>query len=347
MNKKLLEELSNADAIAGNEQEVRDIVLRESEGLCDEVLFDGLGSTILHRRGRDGSSLKIMFCAHMDEVGFAVRSISDIGFLYLMPVGGVRENSQDMQMVRVTTADGTKVRGILNTIRDSSNHVAERYVDIGTETRDETLARGIQIGDMVTFDSTCRFLSDAVAAGKAMDDRTGIFAMLEAMRRLERTECDLYFAATSSEEVGTRGGRTASELIQPDIVFAIDVANAPELTRDFTNCRKIGHGLMIEHYDKTLAPNRSLVMHVRSLCAGNSIPWQDDMMKGGGTDAGSAALAGSGRLAMVLGIPLRYCHGPGSLAHLSDLEAMTDLIIAIAENTGIREYSQWTNYRGK
>ena len=70
-------------------------------------------------------------------------------------------------------------------------------------------------------------------------------------------------AATSSEEVGVRGGKTATYQIDPDIVFAIDVANNPELVKNYTNHRQIGKGCMIVHYDKTMAPNAKLLQFVK------------------------------------------------------------------------------------
>ena len=47
-----------------------------------------------------------MLCAHIDEVGFIVRSISDMGQVMLMSVGGVKPLAQFMQKVRITTEDG-------------------------------------------------------------------------------------------------------------------------------------------------------------------------------------------------------------------------------------------------
>lgn len=78
----LLKRLSNADAVAAKENEVRNILKEECSSYCDEVSYDHLGSVIFHKKGTDSDPLKIMFSAHMDEVGFLVRHISDIGFVY-------------------------------------------------------------------------------------------------------------------------------------------------------------------------------------------------------------------------------------------------------------------------
>lgn len=79
MDLSLLKALSEADAIASSEQEVRQILLEEADRLQKEVRFDGLGSVLI--RLNESTGPKVMICAHMDEVGFMVRSISAKGLL--------------------------------------------------------------------------------------------------------------------------------------------------------------------------------------------------------------------------------------------------------------------------
>ena len=140
MNSQLLKKLSDADSIASCEDEVREILYQELKEVCDDISCDALGSLIFHKRGTDENALKIMICAHMDEVGFIVRHISDIGFLYVMAVGGVLDKSKEMQIVRVTTEDGQKIEGLLNVTKDDEGHIKEMYIDIGCDTREEVEA---------------------------------------------------------------------------------------------------------------------------------------------------------------------------------------------------------------
>ena len=88
MDLSLLKALSEADAIASSEQEVRQILLEEADRLQKEVRFDGLGSVLI--RLNESTGPKVMICAHMDEVGFMVRSISREGAIDVLPVGSVR-----------------------------------------------------------------------------------------------------------------------------------------------------------------------------------------------------------------------------------------------------------------
>lgn len=328
----VLKRLSDADAIASCEDQVRDILYETMKDACDEILYDSLGSIIFHKKGKSIQPIKMMFCAHMDEVGFIVRHISDIGFVYVLAVGGVLDKSKEMQLVRITTDEGNRIEGLLNVTKDQDGHVKDMYIDVGCENAQEVKDLGIDVGNMVCFASSMRELSSQnVYMGKAMDDRSGCYVLTQALSRLQNDDNDLYFVGTSSEEVGMRGAKTVTQLIQPDIVFVLDVANHPELERNFKNHRQIGQGPMIVHYDKTLAPNRQLVSYVKSLAQKHSIPYQSDMLSGGGTDGGNAHLEAGGRLTLVLGIPLRYCHGSYSMVHGDDLEHLIQLVCALAQ----------------
>ena len=347
MNSLLLKRLCEADSIASHEDEVRKILYSELAKLSDEIFCDDLGSLIFYKKGRSKNPLKLMFCAHMDEVGFMVRHISDIGFIYLIAVGGVLDKSKEMQMVRITTDSGQKIEGLLNVTKDSQGNVQEMYVDIGVETAQEVYDCRIEIGNMVCFASGTKQLQPHVYAGKAMDDRSGCYVLIEAMKKMAADiENDVYFVGTSSEEVGIRGGKTATYLIDPDIVFAIDVANHPELSRNYTNHRYIGKGPMIVHYDKTMSPNRKLLACVKRLAKENNIPYQCDMFSGGGTDAGNAHLEKGGRLSLVLGIPLRYCHSCYSFVHQNDLDNLIELIGLLVEKITREDYVEFINYMG-
>lgn len=347
MKEELLVRLSNADAVASKEGEVRAILKEELSAYSDEIMYDTLGSISFHKKGTAEKPLKIMFCAHMDEVGFLVRHISDIGFVYLIALGGVQQKSMEMQKVRITTASGSKVSGILNITTDENHHVRELYVDLGCDNREEVAALGVEIGNMVCFDSNAHpFNQDHVYAGKAMDDRSGCYVLAQAMKRLHELslENEIILCATSSEEVGVRGGKTAVYKEEPDLVFALDVANHPELSRNYTNHRRLGKGCMLVHYDKTLAPNEKLLAFVKEIAQTHDIPYQCDMFSGGGTDAGNAGISRSGTLAMVIGIPLRYCHGSWSLVDTRDLDHTIELVVQLAKALTKERMEAFTAY---
>lgn len=335
MDFNLLEKLSNADSVASNENEVRNILKDTLSEYSDTFQYDGIGSLIVTKKSKKKDAPTIMFAAHMDEVGFMIRYISDIGMAYLMPLGNVEDRAKSMQMVRVTTVNGEKIRGLLNVEYDTNKNISQMYVDFGFDNKSDVIDAGIDVGNIVSFDSEYKELTNKdIVAGKAMDDRSGCWSLVMAMRGLINTDLDVNVVAafTSSEEVGTRGGKLVSKLVNPDVFFAIDVAKNPELDRGFMNTRKIGHGPMLEYFDKTMIPNPKVVRFVRTLADNHDLSYQKDMFKGGGTDAGTAHLENEGVTSMVIGLPLRYCHDPYSFASKSDLVTMSSLIQVISKN---------------
>ena len=341
-----LKRLSNADAIAGREKEVRTLLRNEMKDYSDEIRYDHLGSICFKSSGTEENPVKIMFSAHMDEVGFFVRHISDNGFIYLIAVGGVLDKSKEMQKVRVTTESGKKIPGILN-VTKVDGKVKDMYVDVGCETGQEILDLGVQIGDMVTFASeSYEMAQPKVICGKAMDDRTGCYVISNAIKKIHeiKHKSKVWMVASSSEEVGTRGGKTTTELIDADIVVAVDVANNPELVKNFTNHRLLSKGCMILHYDKTMVPNEKFLRYVKKLAKEHNVLFQEDMFSGGGTDCANAHLVNTGKIALVIGIPLRYCHAAWSLVHEDDLNNAISLVTEIATSIGKKEYESFIDF---
>jgi putative aminopeptidase FrvX len=343
----LFKALSNADAIAGQEGEVRAILINHLEGYADEVQFDGLGSTIFKRQGT--TELKIAILAHLDEVGFMVRSISQEGLIELMVVGGVKPLAQHWQMVRITTHQNKKINGVLSGIYEDGK-TTKLYADVGATTAEEVRAMGIETGDRVTY--TTNFeegkSAEQVVSGKAFDDRIGCFVMAEVLKGLKGqiVEPTLYFVATSSEEVGIRGAKTACHLINPDVVFVLDAACfSDEHSRNHTNQRQIGKGPILIHYDRTLAPNPKLLGYVKDQAKNLNIPLQNDMFNNGGTDGGEAHKINEGKPTVVTCLPLRYGHCALSLAHTRDIEQMITLYIAMLKSFTQETYNHLIDFR--
>ena len=348
MSVEFLEKLSNADAIASNEQEVRDVMLDELRPYADEVDFDGLGSVIFKKTG-NAQGPKIMLCAHMDEVGFMVRSVTDMGQVILITVGGVKPLAQFMQRVRITTSEGKKIHGIIQGTYEDGK-ATNVYVDLGVTTAQEVYDMGIDVGDMVTYTTEFETFEDEnIYCGKAFDDRLGCYIIGEVMKRLK--DCDhpnvVYMVGTSSEEVGIRGAKTAAYKVNPDVVFPIDVACFNnEFVRNHTNKRQIGKGMMITNFDRTLAPNRTMIQIIKDTAKKLNIPVQLDMFNSGGTDGGETHKINEGKPTAVSCIPVRYGHCAFSLVHKRDVENAIDIFVEIIKNFDMETYKSTTNFLG-
>lgn len=346
MNLNYLEKLSNADSIASNESEVRNVMKSELEPYCDEITYDNLGSIIFKKKGNNNGP-KIMICAHIDEVGFMVRSITSQGQIMIMEVGGVKELAKFMQKVRITISNGKKIHGILNaTYEDGKSK--ELYVDIGAKTCQEVKELGIEIGDMITYTTTFEQLDiEDNICGKAFDDRLGCFVIGEVLKALKDANHNntLYFVGTSSEEVGIRGAKTATHKINPDIILPIDVACfSDEFVRDSSNNRQISKGMMLTHFDRTLVPNKKLISFIKKVTIDIDKSIQLDMFKTGGTDGGEAHKVYDGKPVAVSCIPVRYGHCAYSIASKKDIQDTIDIFVEIIKKLDDKTYNEFVNF---
>ncbi|TDN50729.1 aminopeptidase [Scandinavium goeteborgense] len=345
MDFALLKALSEADAIAASEQEVRQILLREADALGKEVQFDGLGSVLI--RLNESRGPKVMVCAHMDEVGFMVRSISSTGAIDVIPIGNVRMTARELQPVRITTRSGCKINGLLDGERHG-NDVAKLRVDIGACNADEVAEAGVEPGDRVTFATAFSELPHNRVMGKAFDDRLGCYLLVTLLRELHSTplNAEVWLVASSSEEVGLRGGQTATRTLQPELALVLDTACwAKNFDYGCDNHRQIGEGPMLVMYDKTLIAPPKLTAWVEDAAAQNAISLQRDMFSNGGTDGGAVHLCGNGIPTVVLGPPTRHGHCAASIADAGDIDLTHQLLVALLHDIDAKTVSRLMDFR--
>lgn len=336
---KLLKKLCETAGIAGHEDALRELVRAELDPLCEEIRQDRLGNLIAFRPGRadwKGDRPSIMVAAHMDEIGFMVSHVDhDSGFLRLNPVGGFDAKTLVAQRVTVHAESGP-LRGVMGTKPIHLMTDAEKkrppdlkrfFVDLGLPGRE--VAELVEVGDMVTLERDFVPLGHAVT-GKALDDRAGIYVMIEAVRELgdEELVADIYPVATVQEEVGLRGAQTSSFGIEPDMAVALDVtvaADVPE-AKSFERVTRLGKGVAIKLMDSASISDRAMVRHCRELARAKEIPHQLEILPRGGTDAGAIQRSRGGVRAITLSIPTRYLHSTVETAHTEDLKAAIDLL---------------------
>ncbi|MGV6453004.1 aminopeptidase [Escherichia coli] len=318
MDLSLLKALSEADAIASSEQEVRQILLEEADRLQKEVRFDGLGSVLI--RLNESTGPKVMICAHMDEVGF---------------------------MVRITTREECKIPGLLDGDRQG-NDVSAMRVDIGARSYDEVMQAGICPGDRVTFDTTFQVLPHQRVMGKAFDDRLGCYLLVTLLRELHDAElpAEVWLVASSSEEVGLRGGQTATRAVSPDVAIVLDTACwAKNFDYGAANHRQIGNGPMLVLSDKSLIAPPKLTAWVETVAAEIGVPLQADMFSNGGTDGGAVHLTGTGVPTVVMGPATRHGHCAASIADCRDILQMQQLLSALIQRLTRETVVQLTDFR--
>jgi endoglucanase len=165
---------------------------------------------------------------------------------------------------------------------------------------------------------------------KAMDDRVGVYVMIEAVRRATESENDIYAVATTQEEIGLRGATAAGFSIQPDVAIALDITLANDIpgVPEPEHITKLGGGTAIKIMDSSLICHPKLVARFRSLAEDGEIPHQMEILRAGGTDAGGIQRLHGGIPAFTLSIPTRYVHTVNETVSTSDVDASVDLLAA-------------------
>jgi endoglucanase len=338
--------LDSAFGVSGNEEEVAAVLRREMEGLYDEQWTDALGNQCFVRRGKNPEK-RVLLAAHMDEIGFILKNIDREGFGRVLPVGYHDDRLAFNQELVFVTAEGTRVYGVTGvkpahvmTADDRAKpaKISDLFIDFGTQSAEESRALGLEIGDYGAFARKGVFLNGSdVFCGKAVDDRAGLAVLVETARRLSSCEIEptVCFAGTVQEEVGMRGGRAISERFKPELFFAVDgtlTGGTPGY--DLNECpQTLGGGVSFKFFDWvsswTCGNNvpRRLTRRLIELSLSHNIPFQREVIAGGGTDAWAASLSGEGVLAGGIGIPMRYMHSAVGLVRLSDMALAAEYLV--------------------
>ncbi len=347
-----LERLCNAPGVSGFEDAAQALVRSELEPHVDEAWLDRMGNLITVKRTakRDGVVRKVMFAAHVDEIGMMVSHIDDGGFIRFRAVGGLDARTLPSERVVIHgTRDGDRaVNGViapqagwLGTEADRKRvfPVDELYIDTGLPAAE--VRELVEIGDVVTFAAGFAFLNERVVMGRNFDDRMGVYCMVEAMKRIGDAGVDVYAVSTVQEEVGVRGVPTAGHVIEPDIAIAIDgslPSDTPYAKPEMRQC-ELGKGTGIYLMDNRTIGNPGLIRSLIRTCEDNGIPYQRNL--GGATDASALQRAGKGAWATTIGAPTRYMHSTVQLCHLTDIEATTALLAAFPANAAVALPSDW------
>ena len=286
----------------------------------------------------------MVFDAHMDEIGFQVKSIDADGILEVQWRGGgfleyylghpvLVLTSQGPRPGILELPDGWQKRGLSLLFERGATY----RVDLGARTADEARQMGVAVGDMMTIPKTYRQLLGTIATCRSFDDRVGDTALIAAAWALGPDfHGNVTFVFTTEEELGLDGAAAfAAELAKenrvPQYVFAIDTfvsADSPLESKRFGDAL-VGHGFVVRAVDNSnIVPTRD-VQEMAHLAEANKIPVQYGVT-GGGNDG--AAYLRYGSVDVALGWPLRYSHSPAEVSDTRDVEGLAKIVFAAAHS---------------
>ena len=202
-----------------------------------------------------------MVAAHMDEIGFMITNITQNGMLQFTNLGGVSNDIWQGQRLQVKNRNGEKIVGVVSNIpkhfrtgNEAVPEIKDLMLDIGAESDKEVRSRGIEIGDTIVPFTPFTQLSEHRYSAKAWDNRYGCVLAIEILELLKDVELDvdLYVGANVQEEVGLRGAKASTELIQPDIAFVVDCSPANDIKGKQQLSGQLGEGTLIRIKDGTM-----------------------------------------------------------------------------------------------
>ena len=324
--KDLIKTLSDMRGISGFEYRIADKIKAMFEPYADSVTIDALGSVIAVKKCGKENAPRLMIEAHCDEIGLMVTDVTDEGFLTIANVGGVDQRTlPSTEVVVHGRRDLWGVIGIKppHMLEDGKTvKISDMTVDTGLDAR--TVKSLVTVGDSVSLAQSVGEMGVQMS-GKSFDDRASVAAILTVMKNIENDDLniDVYAVAAVQEEVGLRGGKTASYGIDPDMAIAIDVTHG--ITPDNSErAFEVGEGLTI-----SVGPNIHPKMANRlfETAEKHNIKANAEVDGGEtGTDAWVIQIARDGVPTALLSMPLKYMHTSVETLYISDVEDVARLI---------------------
>src|SRR3954471_10722642 len=168
----VLEKFCAVSAPSGAEGELAALLQRRWEPRCAEVRRDAVGNVVAKV---GGSGPRVLVQAHMDQVGYVVRHVTEDGFLLLDGAQGDRRSGPERrhpigQPVRVLRRDGSWLDGLIAaasghvlTAKQRDDHALgynDFWVETGLPTREALREAGVHVGSPVVFSAPTRALGE-------------------------------------------------------------------------------------------------------------------------------------------------------------------------------------------
>ncbi len=336
--KEFFQQILETPSPSGYEQPVQELVRSYAGQFADEVSTDLHGNVIACCN--PGADLRVMFAGHADQIGLLVTHINENGFIYTNTIGGWDPQQLIGQRMTIYTDNGpipaVIARKAIHLLdpdeRKQVVKAKDLWLDIGAKNKEEA-AEVVRIGDPVTLELGYQEMRNGLANSPGMDDKTGLWVCMEALRRAKGLglNVSLYAVATVQEEIGLRGARTSAYGIDPQVGIAVDVTHAtdcPTIDKNQEGDIKLGGGPVVYR-----GPNMNpvVVERLRNAADEADIPCQWGAIgRGTGTDANAIQLSRAGVAAGLVSIPNRYMHSAVEMVSLKDLDMCADLLAGFA-----------------
>ena len=308
MNEKFLNNLLNSISVSGYEEQVQDIVTEEMKEYTDEIRRDEMQNlTCILNPEND---VRIMLSAHADEIGLMISNIREDGRLQVIDRGGIVPATYPGRQVRIKTKNG-EVYGVVEAYRDlfKEENLGTKHflIDIGAKDREDAL-KNVSLGDPIVPDTHIRKMTNGKFTARALDDRLGVYIIMEAIKRAKELGCKVgvYGASTTGEE--TTSGMNPAEMGTVLLGGGPVLCNSPIVVKTL-------NAKMEECAKKVGIPVQREAASRLSYTDGDKIHFSNQ-----------------GVPMVLVSIPLRYMHMPAEVADEKDVEGCVELIAQFLAN---------------
>jgi len=339
------ESLLKAIGPSGYEAPAARIWREMAREFADEVAADAAGNSLAFVNAASADAPTVLLSAHIDEIGLAVTHITDEGFIYVKEIGGWDPAVLVGQRITILGTRGA-VPGVLtrrathlmtHEEQEEAIYTKDLWVDIGAKSKGEVARLGVRIGDPIVIDAPPLHLPNRRLASRAIDNRTGAFVILEALRSYAASpgHARVVAAANTQEEFmgGSGGGALiAAKRVRPELAIVVDMTHAndhPDLDDQHLGDCALGAGPSIARGGVT-SPRALELFEKAAKRLG--IKYQLEAIGGqSGTDADAVALGGFDRAVAtaLVSIPARYMHTPNEIVSSDDIATTIELIAEV------------------
>ena len=335
--REFLWSLLHTPSPSGYEQPVQRLVRDYLKGSADTLTTDSHGNVIAGRSG--ASRQRMLLAGHCDQIGLIVQYIDSDGFISVQPIGGWDPIQLIGARVTIWTASGP-VAGVMSRKpihllteeeRKQVPKMKDLWIDIGATDKADC-EKAVRVGDSITLELKAQELRNGRAVSVAMDDKIGLWVVIEAFRRAVAAgplPCGLFVASTVQEEIGLRGAQTSAHGVDPQVAIAVDVTHAtdcPTIDKKSEGDIALGKGPVVYRgpnmnphvVDRLLAAAASGGIPVQLGASGRATP----------TDANALQTTRSGVATGLVSVPNRYMHSAVEMVSLDDADRAADLLAA-------------------
>jgi putative aminopeptidase FrvX len=335
--REFLWSLLHTPSPSGYEQPVQRLVRDYLAGSADSLATDSHGNVIAGKAG--ASRQRMLLAGHCDQIGLIVQYVDSDGFISVQPIGGWDPIQLIGARVTIWTASGP-VAGVMSRKpihllteeeRKQVPKMKDLWIDIGATDKADC-EKVVRVGDAITLELKAQELRNGRAVSVAMDDKIGLWVVVEAFRRAVAAgplPCGLFVASTVQEEIGLRGAQTSAHGVDPHVAIAVDVTHAtdcPTIDKKSEGDIGLGKGPVVYR-----GPNMNphVVDRLLAAAAGGGIPVQLGASgRATPTDANALQTTRAGVATGLVSIPNRYMHSAVEMVSLEDADRAADLLAA-------------------